>query len=91
MVPAFESGADALITADVRHHNLLLAKELDFCLIDAGHFETENIIVPILAERLRTFSGLETVLIPQGCLLYTSTAPMYSRPGVSRFPVRPAS
>lgn len=66
IVPAFESGADALITADVRHHNLLLAKELDFCLIDAGHFETENIIVPILAERLRAFSGLETILIPQG-------------------------
>lgn len=63
--PALKAGADALVTADVKHHNLLLARSLGLCLIDAGHFETENVVVPILAEKLAAFSAAETVIIPQ--------------------------
>ena len=62
---ANRAGADALVTADVKHHNLLLAKSLGLCLIDAGHFETENVIVPILAEKIADFSDTKTVVIPQ--------------------------
>ena len=65
IAPALKAGADALVTADVKHHNLLLAKSLGLCLIDAGHFETENVVVPILAEKLAAFSAAETVIIPQ--------------------------
>ena len=65
ITPALKAGADALVTADVKHHNLLLAGSLGLCLIDAGHFETENVVVPILAEKLAAFSATETVIIPQ--------------------------
>lgn len=65
ITPALKAGADALVTADVKHHNLLLAKSLGLCLIDAGHFETENVVVPILAEKLAAFSATETIIIPQ--------------------------
>ena len=65
IAPALKAGADALVTADVKHHNLLLAKSLGLCLIDAGHFETENVVVPVLAEKLAAFSATETVIIPQ--------------------------
>lgn len=65
ITPALKAGADALVTADVKHHNLLLAGSLGLCLIDAGHFETENVVVPILAEKLAAFSATEMVIIPQ--------------------------
>lgn len=65
IMPAVDAGADALVTADIKHHNLLLAKSLGLCLIDAGHFETENVVVPILAKRISEFSKSETVIIPQ--------------------------
>lgn len=65
IIPAKKSGAQALVTADVRHHNLLLAGSLGLCLIDAGHFETENVVVPRLAKRIAEFSLVETVEIPQ--------------------------
>lgn len=40
---AYKSGADVYVTSDVRHHEAQLASELGLGLIDAGHFETENI------------------------------------------------
>ena len=40
-------GCDAFVTADIKHDGFLNAKELGICLVDAGHFTTEN---PICAE-----------------------------------------
>jgi len=45
---------DAFITGDVKYHNALVAK--DFVVIDAGHFETERIILPVLKELLSEFN-----------------------------------
>ncbi len=42
-------GCDAYITADVKHHQFLAADELGIALVDAGHFSTENVVVPVLA------------------------------------------
>lgn len=47
-----KSGCDAFITADVRHDVALSAIEAGITLIDAGHFETENIVIKPLADRL---------------------------------------
>jgi len=47
-------GCDTYLTADVKYHQFLLAKELGINLIDGDHFCTENPIVPALAERLRS-------------------------------------
>lgn len=49
MVEALEAGADTYVTADVKHHQFIDARELHLNLIDAGHFSTENVVVPVLA------------------------------------------
>ena len=50
MLDALEAGADTYVTADVKHHQFIDARELGLNLIDAGHFPTENVVVPVLAE-----------------------------------------
>ncbi|MCH5324853.1 MAG: Nif3-like dinuclear metal center hexameric protein [Eubacterium sp.] len=37
-------GCDALITGDVKHDIWVDAQNIGFCMIDAGHFHTENIL-----------------------------------------------
>ena len=46
-------GADVLLTADAKYHNHQQAEQLGIALADAGHFETETIICPVLAEKLK--------------------------------------
>ena len=41
---AIAAGCDALITGDIKHDVWIDAVNRDFCLIDAGHFHTENIL-----------------------------------------------
>ncbi len=43
---------DALVTSEVKHHQLIAAKTAGITLIDAGHYETEQVIVTPLAEEL---------------------------------------
>ncbi|MDR1192906.1 MAG: Nif3-like dinuclear metal center hexameric protein [Peptococcaceae bacterium] len=45
-------GADVYVTADVRHHEATQALELGLGVIDAGHFATENPVIPVLARYL---------------------------------------
>ena len=47
------SGGDTFVTADVKYDRFLAAKELGINLIDADHFCTENVIIPVLYEKLR--------------------------------------
>ena len=49
---AAASGADTFVTADIKHDVFLRAAELGINLIDAGHFHTENVVIPVLAEYL---------------------------------------
>ncbi|MCR4437041.1 MAG: Nif3-like dinuclear metal center hexameric protein [Clostridiales bacterium] len=54
--------ADVLVTGDIKYHTALDIVEKGMCVIDAGHFNTERIIVPGLVELLkRRFSGLEVL------------------------------
>ena len=46
------TGCDTFITADVKHDQFLRAKELGLNLIDAGHFNTENVVIPVLRDWL---------------------------------------
>lgn len=41
---AIKCGADVFITSEIKHHIAIDTLERDFAIIDAGHFETENII-----------------------------------------------
>ena len=53
-------GCDTFVTAVVRYNQFWDAKELGINLIDAGHFCTENPVVPVLAEKLQAaFPGVE--------------------------------
>lgn len=46
-------GCDTFVTADVKYNTFLDARDLGINLIDAGHFATENVICPVLADRLQ--------------------------------------
>ena len=49
---AARSGADLLVTGDVKYHEAREAEDLGLALIDAGHFPTEIIMVNEITERL---------------------------------------
>lgn len=51
---ALEAGAQVFITGDVSYHDALDAVAHGLVVIDAGHFGTEQIMVPKLAEYLRS-------------------------------------
>lgn len=46
-------GADCLLTGEANHHAALDATRLGMSLIAAGHFSTEQPVVPVLAQRLQ--------------------------------------
>lgn len=50
---ALTTGADAYLTGDVKHDVFIDSHHLGFTVFDAGHFETEDIIIPVLAKALR--------------------------------------
>lgn len=54
-------GCDTYVTGDVKHNGFLDAKELGINLIDAGHYSTENVVMPILEKIINEkFPGIET-------------------------------
>ena len=62
MEEALASGCDTFVTADVKYNQFRTAFELGLNLIDAGHFHTENPVMPVLAEKLAAqFPGVDVV------------------------------
>ena len=58
-----EAGCDTFVTADVKYHQFCDAATLGLNLIDAGHFETENPVCTVLAQRLaETFPTVQVRL-----------------------------
>ncbi len=45
---AIFSGADVFVTGDLKYHEALDAKAAGIAIIDAGHFSTENLLLPVL-------------------------------------------
>lgn len=61
-----DAGIDAYITGDLSHHHFIMAAENGLTLIAAGHFETENPVVPVLAEKIRQeFPELQVTVLEQ--------------------------
>ena len=57
---AFSEGCDTYVTSDIKYNAFLDAKELGMNLIDADHFCTENVVVPVLREKLKSaFTDVE--------------------------------
>lgn len=63
IIDAYKCGCDTFITADVKHHEWLTAKELGINLIDADHFNTENPVIPELYELLSKKFSSEKIML----------------------------
>ena len=51
------SGADLLITGDVKYHQAVEAREKGLSVIDMGHYHSELITVKIISEKLNELFG----------------------------------
>lgn len=58
-------GCDAYITGDVSHHEFLDGLAIGLTVIAAGHFETENPVISVLAEKIIENFAVEVEIIPQ--------------------------
>ncbi len=66
-------GCDTLVTGEFKHQNAVRARDIGLNLFAFGHFETENIILPVLAKRLGA-------LLPEAeIIINDSTAPAVRR------------
>ena len=52
MLDVLDAGCDTFVTADVKYNQFWDARDLGLNLIDAGHFQTENPMVAVLAAKL---------------------------------------
>ena len=63
LMDAVNAGCDTYVTSDIKYNTFLDARELGINLIDADHFCTENVVVPVLADKLRDrFQELEVCI-----------------------------
>ena len=53
LMDAYRAGCDTFVTADVKYNQFWDAKDLGMTIIDAGHFYTENPVVPVLAHKIQ--------------------------------------
>jgi putative NIF3 family GTP cyclohydrolase 1 type 2 len=61
---AFNSGAQVYITGEVKHSTARWAEAAGFCIIDAGHYATENPVVGSLVEVLQDMFTEKDINIP---------------------------
>lgn len=52
MEKVIAAGADTLLTGEAKYHHMIMAENAGFNLIIAGHYATENIIIPVLQQKL---------------------------------------
>ncbi|MCL6479224.1 MAG: Nif3-like dinuclear metal center hexameric protein, partial [Peptococcaceae bacterium] len=50
---ALAGGADVLVTGDIGYHRARDMLAAGMCFIDAGHYGTERVVLPVLADYLR--------------------------------------
>lgn len=50
---AAETGADVFLTGECKHHQALYASAAGLCVIEAGHYETERVVLLPLIKRLQ--------------------------------------
>ena len=68
---AVEISFDALVTADVKHHQFLEAAENGVSLFDAGHFNTEDVVIEPLKNLLASnFKEIEFITTHKSDIMY---------------------
>ncbi len=59
---AISEGVDAFVTGEIKHHEILIALQHGICVVDAGHFKTEDVVILPLAKKLsENFDGVEFI------------------------------
>ncbi len=53
------AGADVLVTGEIKHSQAIAAQIVGICVIEAGHYETERVVLPDLVAGLQ--SALDTI------------------------------
>jgi len=56
ILDAYEAGADLYITGDIKYHDAQLANQLGIIIVDAGHYNTEKIILKKIKENIARIS-----------------------------------
>lgn len=73
MLDALNAGCDTFVTADIKYNQFWDAHDLGLNLIDAGHFQTENPVVAVLAGKIAAaFPEIEVKIseIHADCMKY---------------------
>ncbi|GMQ62714.1 Nif3-like dinuclear metal center hexameric protein [Vallitalea maricola] len=60
---AYKNGADVYITGDIKYHDAMDYQEKGMALIDAGHFGTENIVLPMFEQYIKKCFGEQLQII----------------------------
>ncbi len=61
---AQKAGAQVYITGEVKHNTARWAEESGFCVVDAGHFGTENVVIAKLTKKLGQDLAAQEIHIP---------------------------
>lgn len=69
LMEALAKGADVLVTGEAGYHEAQEAEDLGLALVEAGHYETEAVVLPVLARYLEekageARAGIEVTIIP---------------------------
>lgn len=55
-------GFDALVTGELKHHQFLYAKNRSLCAVEAGHFNTEDVVIsPLLSNLKEKFGDVDFI------------------------------
>ena len=54
MLQAISKGCDVYITGDIKYHNSQVANDLGLCLIEATHYASEAIILPVICDYINS-------------------------------------
>lgn len=49
---AISQNVDAFVTGEIKHHEILSAVQNEVCVVDAGHFRSEDVVITPLVEKL---------------------------------------
>ena len=52
---------DVLITGDVKYHEAQDALDMGMCIVDCGHFDTENIFKDVMKRFLDSYEDIEVI------------------------------
>ncbi len=61
---AMKNGCDVFVTGDVKYHDAVNAREMGMCVIDAGHFGTEQIFPEAFIKLMNSVGFMGVDLIP---------------------------